>query len=193
MADRELWEKRYASPERIHGAEASEFLSANRELLPRRGLALDLAAGEGRNAIFLSKIGLNAIALDISVRALEKCLLLANEKSAPVEVAAVDLKRFDIPESHFDLIVNFNYLERGLAPKITAGLKPGGVVVFETLTTDHLRWKPDFNPDFLLGRGELARMFEGLHLIKYRETDLEIVTPERASRRSVASLIARKD
>lgn len=193
MTDREHWEDRYASPERLHGDEPSEFLRANTEFLPRRGLALDIAAGEGRNSVFLASLGLQVVALDISMRALEKCLLLAHDKGASVEVAAVDLKQLVIPSNHFDVIVNFNYLERELAPKIVAGLRPGGLVVFETLTTDHLRWKPDFNPEYLLARGELPRMFHGLRLIKYRESDLETSTPEGQSRRSVASLIARKD
>ena len=192
MADREHWEKKYDSPEMIHGARASEFLQANTSMLPRRGMALDIAAGEGRNSILLAEHGLEVIALDISVRALEKCLLLANDRNARVEVAAVDLTGFTIPPAHFDVIVNFNYLEPRLVPSIIEGLKPGGFLVFETLTVDHLRWKPDFNPAYLLRRGELALMFRALHLIKYRETDIEISKTEQPSRRSVASLIARK-
>jgi SAM-dependent methyltransferase len=193
MADRELWEKRYGTSELIHGLEPSDYLRANSDLLPRGGLALDLAAGEGRNALYLAGRGFEVIALDISLCALEKCRGLARSRGLSVAASAVDLTRFTIPPGRFDLIVNFNYLERGLAPAITGALRPGGLLVFETLATGHLRWKPDFNPEFLLRPGELVAMFRQLRIIKYREADIETVSGGRVSRRSVASLIAGRD
>jgi hypothetical protein len=100
-----------------------------------------------------------------------------------------DLNSFVIPAGTFDVVINFNYLQRDLAPHIAAALKPGGVLIFETLTVDHLRHKPDFSPDYLLNRGELLRMFRGLHLIKYREAEIQA----RHSARAVASLLAMKN
>jgi SAM-dependent methyltransferase len=184
MSDKIKWDNRYSTNERIGGSEPSSFLYRNAESLPVSGQALDLAAGEGRNTVFLAKLGLNALALDISIRALEKSLRLARDNSVEIEAAAVDLTTFVIPPNTFDVIININYLQRDLASGIIAGLKPGGLLMFETMTIDFLRYKPGFNPDFLLGRGELVRMFRGLHLIKYRESILQT--------RAVASLIARK-
>lgn len=182
--DRERWEARYEAEDFVHGVEASEFLRENCHLLPRSGLALDVAAGEGRNAAFLAGIGLSVIALDISLRALKKCRRLAN-----VSAAVVDLTQFSLPRDRFDLVINFYYLNRDLAPEITSSLRRGGLLVFETLTVAHLRWKPDFNPEFLLRSGELLELFSGLRVIKYREIDLQT---DRGPR-SVASLIARKE
>jgi len=193
MADRELWEKRYETPEFIHGADPSDYLRANCELLPRSGLALDLAAGEGRNALYLAERGLEVIALDISIRALEKCRQVARARRLEVYTATVDLTQFLIPQNKFDVIVNFNYLQRDLAENMAAGLRSGGLLIFETLTTRHLRWKPDFNPEFLLSPGQLAGLFPSLRLIKYRETDMEVINTGRRSMRAVASLVARKD
>jgi len=184
MSDKAKWDKRYDTNERIGGTEPSSFLYCNAESLPASGSALDIAAGQGRNSVFLAKRGLNVIALDISTRALEKCISLARASNVQIEVAAVDLTAFIIPPKSFDVIVNFSYLQRDLAPAIIEGLKPGGLLVFETMTMDYLRHKPDFNPDFLLRRGELVQMFRGLRLIKYRES----VSQTRA----VASLVARK-
>lgn len=184
MSDKIKWDKRYNTNELIGGSEPSSFLYRNAESLPASGQALDLAAGEGRNSVFLARRGLNALALDISTRALEKGLRLARDNSVQIEVAVVDLTTFVIPPNAFDVVINFNYLQRDLAPGIIAGLKPGGLLMFETMTIDFLRCKPEFNPDFLLNRGELLRMFRGLHLIKYRES--------LSQTRAVASLIARK-
>ena len=184
MSDKLKWDKRYDTNEMAGVGEPSSFLYTNAESLPAGGLALDIAAGQGRNSVFLAKRGLNVIALDISTRALEKCISLARASNVRIEVAAVDLTSFIIPPKSFDVIVNFNYLQRDLAAGIIEGLKPGGLLVFETMTTDYLRYRPDFNPDYLLGRGELVQMFRGLRLIKYREAILQT--------RAVASLLARK-
>jgi SAM-dependent methyltransferase len=157
--------------------------------LPERGLALDFASGEGRNSILLAGMGLDVVAVDISLRALEKCMRVVRDRKLRIHPVVADLNSFVIPAGIFDVVINFNYLQRDLAPHITAALKPGGVLIFETLTVDHLRHKPDFSPDYLLNRGELLEMFRGLHLMKYREAEIQA----RHSARSVASLLAVKN
>ena len=188
MSDRIKWDERYDTDGLTCGSEPSEFLSSNADYLPSSGLALDLAAGEGRNSIFLAGRGLEVVALDISVRGLEKCLRAARQKNAPVEAAAVDLRAFVFPARMFDAIVVFNYLQRELAAGMISGLKPGGLLVYETMSVDTLPFRPDFNPDFLLRRGELVQIFRGLRIIKYREAILQA----NGSMRGVASLIASK-
>jgi SAM-dependent methyltransferase len=189
QSERATWESRYAASEPPGGSEPADFLRDNRHQLPERGLACDLGAGDGRNAIFLARHGLEVVAIDFSLGALEKCGALARAHRLAVHCVVADLNGFPLPEGAFDCIINFNFLLRELALRIIAALKPGGVLVFETMTTEHRRFKPAFNPDFLLQPGELIEMFRGLHLIKYRETVLE----SRNSLRAVASLIARKD
>ncbi len=187
MSDKAKWDARYSGVE-IFPRQPSDFLRENRDALPRCGLALDLAAGAGRNAVFLAERGIEVIALDISEVALQKCLQFARERKTTVAAAVVDLKYFNIPANSLDCIVNFNYLQRDLAPQITAGLRPGGVLIFESFTADHLRWKPDFNADFLLRPGELKEMFRNLRLIKYREATVQ----SGQGFKSVASLAATK-
>lgn len=188
MSDRERWEARYNTSDRVYNEKPVEFLRAGIDYLPNKGIALDIAAGEGRNSVFLAQHGLEVIALDISERALQKCLLLADERGVRVNVAVVDLTNFLIPKESFDVIINFNYLQRSLARPIIEGLKPEGWLLFETLTTEQLKWKPDFNPEFLLDPGELAEMFNDLEIIEYSESTIL----SGQSFRSVASLAARK-
>src|ERR1044072_521407 len=180
MSDKTKWDKRYDTNEIVGGSAPSSFLYSNAESLPASGLALDIAAGQGPNSVFLAQRGLTTIALDISTRALEKCISFARASNVQIEAAAVDLTSFIIPSKAFDVIVNFNYLQRSLTPGIIRGLQPGAVLVFETMTMDYLRYRPDFNPDFLLRPGELLQMFRDLRLIKYRESVLQT--------RAVASL-----
>ena len=132
---------------------------------------------------------LEVVAIDFSLAALDRCGARAREQRVTLHRLAADLSDFPLPEDAFDCIINFNFLLRQLAPRIMAALKPGGVLIFETMTTDYLRFRPDFNRDFLLQPGELAAMFRGLRLLKYRET----VLAGRETGRAVASLIACKD
>jgi tellurite methyltransferase len=189
QSQKALWESRYAARGGPGDLEPSAFLRDNRGQLPSRGRACDLGAGGGRNAVFLAHQGLEVLAIDFSLGALERCGALARSTGVTVHRVAADLSNFLLPENAFDCIINFNFLLRELAPRIITALRPGGVLVFETMTTEHHRFKPDFNPDFLLQPGELTGMFGGLRLIKYRET----VCQTRNSFRAVASLIARKD
>jgi len=188
MSERAKWDERYAASGLISRAEPSKFLLSNAPWLPTSGLALDIASGEGRNSIFLAERGLETIALDISARALTKLARIARERRLSIMAAAFDLQAFDIPADSFDVVVNFNYLQRDLSSGIIKGLRAGGLLVFETRTVDALKFTPDLNPDYLLNRGELLEMFRGLQTLKYRETILQTDN----SPRGVASLVARK-
>ena len=66
--DRERWDQKYAKDEFIYGKEPIPFLKAHASLLPK-GKALDLAAGQGRNGVYLATQGFDVLALDIPRRA----------------------------------------------------------------------------------------------------------------------------
>ena len=69
--EREYWNRRYAAKEFIWTANANRFVAAEvANLLP--GRALDLAAGEGRNAVWLAERGWSVRAVDFSDVAIER-------------------------------------------------------------------------------------------------------------------------
>ncbi len=61
--DHQDWNRRYAQKELVWTAEANRFLVAEASDLPP-GRALDLAAGEGRNAVWLAERGWRVVAVD---------------------------------------------------------------------------------------------------------------------------------
>ena len=61
--DREDWNRRYASAELVWTAEPNRFLVAEVGGLPA-GSALDLGAGEGRNAVWLAQQGWQVTAVN---------------------------------------------------------------------------------------------------------------------------------
>src|SRR3989338_9479209 len=148
---------------------------------------LDIACGEGRNAIFLAKNGYNVDAIDISDIAIERGKKTAEKDGIKTNFIQADIENYQIPAETYDLIVNFNYLQRTLIPAIKNGLKKNGVVLFETFTLEQQAIWPPKNPEFLLKPNELLKLFGDLHIFYYREGIFE---EER--RKAVASLAGGK-
>jgi len=76
VVDRHDWDARYAETELVWSAEPNRFVETELAALAP-GRALDLAAGEGRNAIWLATRGWTVTVVDFSRVALEKASNLA--------------------------------------------------------------------------------------------------------------------
>jgi SAM-dependent methyltransferase len=101
----EDWNRRYAAKEFIWTVKANRFLVAEAaSLLP--GRALDLAAGEGRNAIWLAEQGWTVRAVDFSDVAIEKGKRLAAARKVAdnVDFQIADLRGYESEVHHFDLV-----------------------------------------------------------------------------------------
>ena len=133
------------------------------------GRALDLACGRGRNSVFLAQRGFDVASIDISSVALEEGRRRAAEKSLSISWQQADLEQFRLPRACYDLIVNFNYLQRSLVPQIKTALKTGGHVIFETYLIDQQAIGHPKDPAYLLGHNELLDLFRGLRVLYYRE------------------------
>ncbi len=99
--DAEAWDERYADSELVWSAGPNQFVADALADLPP-GRAVDLAAGEGRNAIWLAQQGWQVTAVDFSQVALDKGRRVAGD-------AAVDWVRADAttwrPDDPVDLVV----------------------------------------------------------------------------------------
>ena len=134
-----------------------------------RGRALDIACGKGRNALFLAEQGFDVAAIDSSAVALEEGQRRAREKSLTISWQQADLEQIRLPENSFDLVINFNYLQRSLILQLKAALKSGGHVIFETYLIDQQAIGHPKNPDYLLAHNELVDLFRELRVLYYRE------------------------
>lgn len=184
--DRLFWNKRYDTETYILGKEPVEFLKEHINILPR-GKALDIAMGEGRNAVFFAKNGFEVDGCDVSDIAVKKTLKLAKENNVRVNAFVADLEIYKLPKNAYDVVACFYYLQRSLIPQIKEALKPGGMVIYETYTIEN--WERGFegpkNKDYLLKTNELLDLFKDLTIIYYRELVLD-------DKKAIASLIARK-
>ena len=100
----EFWDQRYSGDELAYGDAPNEFLASMADQLPTSGDALDIGAGEGRNALFLASRGLNVLAVDQSEVGMQKAQRLAQERGLTLRTQAADLQDFDAEHNSFDVI-----------------------------------------------------------------------------------------
>jgi rhodanese-related sulfurtransferase len=173
-----------------HGLTPSSFLVEHFHLLPM-GLALDVAMGEGRNAIYLATRGFDVDGVDVNPQSVARARAAARKLGAPIRavVGNVEDGTHILPLDTYDLIVVFNFLHRPLFRDIRGGLVSGGVVVYQTYTVEQAAFGKPKNPAHLLEKGELKRVFSDWEHLAYRE----FVGPaRRGGQRAIASIIARK-
>jgi SAM-dependent methyltransferase len=78
--DARAWDERYAAAEQVWSRGPNQFVEAELAELPP-GRALDLACGEGRNALWLAGRGWQVTAVDFSAVAVERGRSLAGDLS----------------------------------------------------------------------------------------------------------------
>lgn len=130
--DSREWDERYSYDEYTWRTEPNQFVAAELADLPP-GRALDLAAGEGRNAVWLAGRGWRVTAVDFSRVGLAKGRKLAAERGVDVDWVVADLLDYVPSPGVFDLVL-ISYLH--LEPKsrtvvlgrAAAALAPGGIL-----------------------------------------------------------------
>ena len=129
------------------------------------GRALDVGMGQGRNALWLAQQGWNTTGYDPAERAV--ALARENAEKAGVKlntVVATD-KQFDMGVAKWDLILLSYVAIRENADKVMRALAPGGVVLAEYFHSDNGAAPGGFTDN------ELIRLFEGLRVIRYEDTE----------------------
>jgi SAM-dependent methyltransferase len=186
--DRERWNARYRDGLEAPGP-PSPFLVEH--LADLRGeVAMDVAAGTGRHALWLARCGLRVHAIDVSEAALRRLAALARAQHLPVRAVVTDIASFPVPATTYDVVVNVNFLYRPVLPRLAEALRPQGVLVFETFLAAQAAHGHPKNPAYLLAPGELRACFaDRLEILDYREGPVE----RDAVTVHVASLLARRD
>jgi SAM-dependent methyltransferase len=188
MAD---WDERYSRGEHAT-LEPNPLLVRVAETLPA-GVALDVACGAGRHALYLAERGWRVTAVDASKVGIEITRERARVLGVDLDarVADLELGGFEIESGAYDLICDFYYLQRDLWPGLREGVRPGGVLVAAIHLADEDAESETRNPAFLLQPGELRAEFEGWQVLHYHETSL---TDEDAGQHHhrTAEIVARK-
>jgi len=220
-----FWNARYAIDDYVYGTEPNDFLvqslpaifpkggsdppEAAFGRLPPGGDAglgqpgarvLCIADGEGRNSVWLARQGCRVTAVDVAAEGLAKARKLAERSGVVIETRVADVASFDFGTDRWDAIVSI-YLH--LPPKVRraahrralAGLKPGGVFVYEAYGPEQVRYKTGGpgEPELLHSRDDIVSDFEGC-AIEHAFEGVRAVNEGRQHRGDgyVVQVIARK-
>lgn len=153
LLEKDYWNRFYADGKSNFNREPNAFLiQVVKGRLP--GLALDYGMGEGRNAIYLAKLGWQVWGFDPADVAVTLAQRRAKELGLTLHTAAVRDSEYDFGKERFDLILFSWTMPLVPVQKVVDSLKPGGIVVMECGT------------DFV-GRNGMLRMFDTLQIVYY--------------------------
>ena len=185
----ERWNKRYTQGFEPFPALPAPWLVEHRELLTGGGRGLDVACGDGRDALYLARHGYEVDAIDASDVAIDALRSAAQERGLAIAPAVVDLEREPLPGGPYDVIVTMNFLQRDLFGALKDALAPGGLLFYETLGQAHVvQLGRSFNPAYLLEEGELLRAFGDLEVVDH----FEGVAERSGGERGVQGIVARR-
>jgi tellurite methyltransferase len=189
---RQKWNRRYREKDwRPFPDAPSQWLLENRSFVtgaPGRR-ALDVACGDGRNALYLARCGFAVDAVDVSDVAIDALRAEALARDLTISPRQVDLEAHALPVERYDVIVQINYLQRDLCGPLAEALTPGGILIVETVTRAHIEeLGQSFDRRFVLERNELLRSFPDLDVRHYWEG----VVDRSGRPRGVASLVAQR-
>lgn len=184
---RDVWEKRYRNGDYDPREHPSPLLAETVDWLPE-GRALDLATGQGRNALFLAEQGYDVQAIDIAPAALEEAKRRADDRGVTAEWIAADIDEFDLPTDAYDVITISYYYNFDKLPDVKEALAPGGVLLYE----HHLRSSEpvDRGPSgdrYRMRSNDLLRACADLTILRYEEATRDVDGESAA----VVSLAAR--
>lgn len=137
-----MWDERYNIEHYFYGKMPNDFLVSSANEIPK-GKVLCLAEGEGRNSVFLARLGYEVVGVDFSQVGLDKAEKLAQDNRVEVTYHCADLTTYDIEPASYEGVVSIfchfpSEARKAIYERVVEGLKPGGVLVLEAYTPSQL-------------------------------------------------------
>ena len=176
------WDERYGTAELIWKADPNRFLVEELEGLAP-GRALDIACGEGRNAIWLASMGWEVTGVDFSAVGLAKARRHAAERGLRATWIEADVVGWQPPPAAFDAVVVM-YLHlppeprRAVLEHASDALAPGGVllVVGHDLSNLSEGTGGPQDPDVLYAHEDIVSCLPGLSVERAERVTRWVVT-----------------
>lgn len=172
----EDWDAKFAASEFLFTDRPNQSLAAEVDALPP-GRALDLGAGQGRNAVWLAERGWQVTAVDFSPVGLGRAEQLARARGVDVDFVLADVREWR-PEASYDLVA-VSYLQlpatelRAVLATASAALAPGGTLLVIGHDRDNLTrgYGGPQDPDVLFTVDEVTAALDGLRIEKAEQID----------------------
>jgi 2-polyprenyl-3-methyl-5-hydroxy-6-metoxy-1,4-benzoquinol methylase len=144
----QFWNARFDKAEFIFGKEPNEYLvdQASRYLKPGNSV-LCVADGEGRNGVWLAKLGMQVTAFDVSDIALAKARQFAKDEQVSIQYSLCDVDGFAWQSDAYDAVVGIfiqfadPHMRTRIFEQVRQTLKPGGIFILQGYTPKQLEYK----------------------------------------------------
>jgi cyclopropane fatty-acyl-phospholipid synthase-like methyltransferase len=150
---RETWDARFSSDEYIFGTEPNVWLAQHADLFKPGMRVLAVADGEGRNSVWMAKLGLQVDAFDISPVGIEKAKKLAQQQGVDVNFSIHGIEDYPWTTGDYDAVVAIFIqfadpdTRAALFKRMKSALKPDGVVILQGYTPKQLDYKTGGPPN----------------------------------------------
>ena len=140
------------------------------------GTALDVSMGQGRNSVFLAKMGWDVTGFDVADEGLAIANKQAEREGVKIKTVLAGCQDFDLGVHRWDLVAMiyafFPAHDKAFIGRLINSLRPNGTLVLESrlLTPAH----PDPDRASLIGitaPNELLRIFERMWIVRYEEVN----------------------
>lgn len=156
LLEADRWNRFYGDSNSKYNRAPNTFLTQVVEGM-KPGVALAYAMGEGRNAIYLAKLGWTVHGFDMSGVAINMAKHRAAELGLKIDAVTSTDANYNFGKERFDLILFSWSMPLVDVRKVIDALKPGGIVVME------------FGPGFV-GRNGMLHLFDDLLIERYEMT-----------------------
>ena len=178
----EEWDARFAESEFLFTARPNQSVVAEvGGLTP--GTALDLACGQGRNAVWLAEQGWQVTAVDFSRVGLDRGRQFAQARGVEVSYRHDDVVAWQPPPHAFDLVL-LSYLQlpwpelRTVLASATDALAPGGMLLIVGHDADNIErgYGGPQDPAVLYDADRIAAALDGLRIETATQVDRVVDT-----------------
>lgn len=179
-----LWDTRFGQKEYAYGTLPNAFFKSVIDAYNVKGKLLLPAEGEGRNAVYAARKGLDVYAFDTSKEGKKKAKKLAKQNNVTINYEVGDFYGLKLLKEKFDAVaLVFAHFSTDIVSdyhkKIIELLKPNGLVILEGFSKNHIEFQKN-NPnaggpknlEMLFSKETITRDFPDVEIINLEEVEV---------------------
>lgn len=183
---KDFWNARYKNEEFAYGKSPNEFLKQVIDKLNLTGSILLPAEGEGRNAIYAAKKGLEVTAFDISEEAKNKAIKWATSENVDLDYKLGSIEHLDFEKHSFDVLaLIYAHFPADKKEAFYTGLgqlvKPHGHLILEGFSVNNLKLRGEKpyvgglgDVNMLFTQAEIETIFKDFEILELQEVEVEL-------------------
>ncbi len=178
-----FWDTRFKQDAYVYGTLPNTFFKETIDRYKPAGNLLLPAEGEGRNAIYAAKTGLNVYAFDTSIEGKNKAMKLAERNNVTINYEVGDFFNLELLNQTFDaaalIFAHFTAdIVSDYHKKISELLKPNGLLILEGFSKNHIEFQKQNpkaggpkNEDMLFSKETIERDFPNFEILKLEDVE----------------------